>query len=64
MILPVAFAEEEEDDGWEMFWLEVSAGEEEDAGWMLEEDVGMEAEEEVGWTAEEEEEELWMRSVA
>ena len=54
MILPVAFAEEGEDDGWEMFWLEVSAGEEEDAGWMLEEDVGMEAEEEVGWTAEEE----------
>ena len=48
MILPVVFAEEEEDGGWEMFWLEVSAEEEEDAGWMSEEEVGWTAEEEVG----------------
>ena len=51
--MPVAFAEEEEDDGWGLFWLEVSAEEEEDVGWMPEEGVGMEVEEEVGWTAEE-----------
>ena len=46
MILPMASAEEEEDDGWELFWLEVLAEEEEDVGWMPEEDVGMEVEEE------------------
>ena len=54
--MPMASAEEEEDDGWELFWLEVLAEEEEDVGWMPEEDVGMEVEEEVGWAVEEEEE--------
>ena len=44
--MPMAFAEEEEDDGWELSWLEVLAEEEEDVGWMPEEDVGMEVEEE------------------
>ena len=42
----MAFAEEEEDDGWELFWPEVLSEEEEDVGWMPEEDVGMEVEEE------------------
>ena len=32
MILPMAFAEEEEDIGWELFWPEVLAEEEEDVG--------------------------------
>ena len=56
MISPVAFAEEEEDDGWELSWLEVLSEEEEDVEWMPEEDVEME----VG----EDEEELWMQLAA
>ena len=44
--MPMAIAEEEEDDGWELFWLVVLAEEEEDVGWMPEEDVEMEVEEE------------------
>ena len=67
----MAFAEEEEDDGWGLFWPEVLSEEEEDVEWMPEEDVWTEVEEEVGWTAEEEvgwaveeEEELRMQLMA
>ena len=48
MILPMALAEEEEDNGWELSWPVVSSEEEEDVEWMPEEDVETEVGGEVG----------------